>query len=81
MQAGILAQAPNLLFFNGDMIYGYGRPTLPTTWTTTAGTVVAGKPSTWTGSQTVTGDAISDFLQYGYWRGTVAPFFRAMALT
>lgn len=77
IQAGILGQGPNLLFFNGDMIYGYGRPTLPSVWTTTSTTtgVVAGQPSTWTGSQTVTGDAISDFLQYGYWRGTVANLF------
>src|SRR5271165_3195935 len=27
----ITSEKPNLLFFNGDMIYGYERPILPTT--------------------------------------------------
>ncbi len=40
IQSGIQAQNPNLLFFNGDMIYGYGRPTLPAGWATT------GQPNT-----------------------------------
>jgi hypothetical protein len=75
IQAGIMAQNPNLLFFNGDMIYGYGRPTLPAAWTTTGSGVIAGQPNTWTGTQSVTGDAISDYLQYGYWRGTVSTLF------
>jgi hypothetical protein len=76
IQAGIQAQDPNLLFFNGDMIYGYGRPTLPAAWSSApTGNTVAGSPSTFSGSQSVTGDAVSEFLQYGYWRGTVAPLF------
>ena len=35
----VSSQKPNLLFFNGDMIYAYGRPVLPTvTGTGSAGT-------------------------------------------
>src|SRR5262249_55016543 len=39
MQQGINSQGAQLLFFNGDMIYGYGRPVLPAQWT--------GAPLTW----------------------------------
>src|SRR5277367_1817431 len=39
--AGIQSQNPNLLFFNGDMIFGYGRPILPSAWAN-------GKPNSWT---------------------------------
>jgi len=35
IQSGIQSQNPNLLFFNGDMVYGYGRPTLPPDWAAT----------------------------------------------
>ncbi len=37
---GIQTQNPNLLFFNGDMIFGYGRPTLPNAWAN-------GQPNSW----------------------------------
>lgn len=66
--AGIQSQDPNLLFFNGDMIFGYGRPTLPTAWAN-------GKPNSWTTAQTVSPDAIFEIAQYAYWRGLVAPLF------
>jgi hypothetical protein len=68
--AGIQAQAPNLLFFNGDMIYGYGRPTLPAngSWST-------GTPITWTGAQTVNADTLYEYQQYAYWRGSVSMLF------
>ncbi len=66
--AGIQSQNPNLLFFNGDMIFGYGRPILPTAWAN-------GKPNSWTTAQTVTPDAIFEIAQYAYWRGMVAPLF------
>ncbi len=68
IQSGIQSQNPNLLFFNGDMIYGYGRPILPTAWAN-------GQPGTWTTSQTVAPDAIYEYLQYAYWRGTVSTLF------
>jgi hypothetical protein len=68
IQQGIQAQNPNLLFFNGDMIYGYGRPILPTAWAN-------GQPGTWTSSQTVVPDAFFEYMQYAYWRGTVSTLF------
>ncbi len=66
--AGIQAQNPNLLFFNGDMVYGYGRPTLPAAWAN-------GKPNSWSSAQSVSPDAVFEFVQYAYWRGMVAPLF------
>src|SRR4051812_45292519 len=68
LQQGIQSQNPNLLFFNGDMIYGYGRPTLPTAWAN-------GQPSSWTTAETVSPDAFFEYAQYAYFRGTVAPLF------
>jgi hypothetical protein len=68
IQGGIQAQNPNLLFFNGDMIYGYGRPTLPAVW-------ASGQPNSWTTSETVSPDAFFEYVQYAYWRGTVSPLF------
>jgi Calcineurin-like phosphoesterase len=70
--AGIQSQGPNMLFFNGDMIYGYGRPTLPTngSWST-------GTPITWTGAETVNADTIFEYQQYAYWRGSVSSLFNS----
>jgi hypothetical protein len=67
---GIKSQNPNLLFFNGDMIFGYGRPTLPSAWAN-------GKPNSWTTAQTVSPDTIFEYVQYAYWRGMVADLFLA----
>ena len=69
IQSGIQAQNPNLLFFNGDMIYGYGRPILPTAWTSLGG------PGSWYGEQAIYPDAFFEYLQYAYWRGTVSTLF------
>jgi hypothetical protein len=66
--AGIQSQSPNLLFFNGDMIFGYGRPILPTAWAN-------GIPNSWNTAQTVTPDVIFEYIQYAYWRGMVANLF------
>jgi hypothetical protein len=70
--SGIQSQGPNLLFFNGDMIYGYGRPTLPANgaWST-------GTPITWTGAETVNADTIFEYQQYAYWRGSVSSLFNS----
>lgn len=65
---GIQSQNPNLLFFNGDMIFGYGRPILPTAWAN-------GKPNSWNTSQTVSPDTIFEYVQYAYWRGMIANLF------
>jgi hypothetical protein len=68
IQAGIQAQGPNMLFFNGDMIYGYGRPILPSAW---AGT----QPGSWTTAQMVVPDTIYEYVQYAYWRGSISNLF------
>jgi hypothetical protein len=73
IQQGILSQGAQLLFFNGDMIYGYGRPIMPTQWT--------GNPVTWKTpiapslGETVYPDAFFEYIQYAYWRGTVSTLF------
>jgi hypothetical protein len=67
---GIKGQNPNLLFFNGDMVFGYGRPILPTAWAN-------GKPNSWTTAQTVVPDTIFEYIQYAYWRGMIANLFLA----
>jgi len=68
IQDGIQAQNPNLLFFNGDMIFGYGRPILPAAWS-------SGQPGTWNAAETVTPDTIFEYVQYAFWRGTIANLF------
>jgi hypothetical protein len=73
IQQGIESQGAQLLFFNGDMIYGYGRPIMPTQWT--------GNPVTWKTpitpslNETVYPDAFFEYIQYAYWRGTVSTLF------
>jgi hypothetical protein len=62
----IQTEKPQLLFFNGDMIYGYGRPMVPSAWATTPPTTVAAV----TGS-----DLVFEYTQYAYWRGIVGPMF------
>jgi hypothetical protein len=66
--SGVKSQNPNLLFFNGDMIYGYGRPTLPSAWAN-------GLPNSWTTAETVSPDTIFEYIQYAYWRGMIANLF------
>jgi hypothetical protein len=56
-------ERPNLLFFNGDMIYGYGRPALPNFGGVT------------TVPQLMQTDAAWEYLQYAYWRGMIGPVF------
>jgi hypothetical protein len=73
IQLGIQQQAPNLLFFNGDMIYGYGRPILPTAWV--GSTTTWNLPSTWKTAQSIYPDAMWEYMQYAYWRGTVSTLF------
>jgi len=66
IQSGIQAQNPNLLFFNGDMIYGYGRPILPPRGR------VSAAPAAGTASRRSTRTPFFEYLQYAYWRGTVS---------
>jgi hypothetical protein len=80
IQSGITAQGAQLLFFNGDMVYGYGRPIMPPAWT--------GNPSSWSTPVTATvlnaftgtpgslyADGFFEYLQYAYWRGSVSTLF------
>jgi Calcineurin-like phosphoesterase len=62
----IQTEKPNLLFFNGDMIYGYGRPTVPSAWATTPPSTVAA---------VIGSDLVFEYTQYAFWRGIVAPLF------
>jgi hypothetical protein len=60
----IQSEKPNLLLFNGDMIYGYGRPMLPPQIAS-----ISSVP------QLMQTDAVFEYLQYAYWRGLVAQLF------
>lgn len=57
----IQSQKANALFFNGDMVMGYGKATLPTT--------TAATPHDYIFST----DLGQFYVQYAYWRGMVAP--------
>lgn len=59
----IQTQKPSMLFFNGDMIMGYGRAAVPTGWASTA-------PSA---TQVASTDLVKFYTQYAFWRGMVAP--------
>ncbi len=62
----IQSEKPNLLFFNGDMIYGYGRAAIPSSWSKTAPTTIAAVTNS---------DLVAHYTQYAYWRGMVANLF------
>jgi hypothetical protein len=66
----IQTQKPNLLFFNGDMINGYGKASVP---------VIRGSkttPDTEISNPTITdlknSDLMQFYTQYGFWRGMVS---------
>ena len=67
----IQSQKANLLFFNGDMIMGYGKAGVPVTRnsTGTSETVIT-SPAV---SDVVTSDLMQFYQQYSFWRGMVAP--------
>jgi len=54
------AEGSSLLFFNGDMIMGYGKASVPAN-TTTVDSIVKS-------------DLVQFYRQYAFWRGLVAPF-------
>lgn len=51
----IQSQAPELMFFNGDMIMGYGKASVPTDTSTVA--------------KVVGSDLVQFYTQYAFWRG------------
>lgn len=66
----VQAQKPNLLFFNGDMIMGYGKAGVPVTRNSTGvGEAAITSPAV---TDIVTSDLMQFYQQYGFWRGMVA---------
>ncbi len=68
----IQTQKSNMLFFNGDMIHGYGRAGFGYT-TNLAQTLTTGPVAPATTADIVGGDLLTTYQQYAYWRGMVAP--------
>jgi hypothetical protein len=60
---GIHAQKAQLLFFNGDMIMGYGNPVLPQASDAAAGLSL---------HDVLNSDLLKVYREYAYWRGFVA---------
>ena len=77
----IVSENPSLLFFNGDMIYGYGRPVMPTVTATGSLLWTGAYPGASTGfvanstAATVYPDFVFYYAQYAYWRGMFANLF------
>ncbi len=66
----IQAQKSNLLFFNGDMIMGYGKAGVPVTRTANgSGETAIASPVI---SDIVNSDIMQFYKQYAFWRGMVA---------
>lgn len=65
----IQSQKANMLFFNGDMVMGYGNG-VPLPKTTNVGGVWT--PASLTGISGLTTDTTDFYAQYGYWRGMVS---------
>ncbi|MDD4914391.1 MAG: metallophosphoesterase [Methylococcales bacterium] len=67
----IQSQKSNLLFFNGDMIMGYGKAGVPVTRNSTGvSEVVISNPAV---SDILNSDLLNFYQQYSFWRGMVAP--------
>jgi len=58
----IQTQKPQMLFFNGDMIMGYGKAAVPDGWSSIAPTA----------AQVANTDIVKFYTQYAFWRGMVA---------
>lgn len=70
MMRSIQSQKPKLLFFNGDMIMGYGKATAPVTRTADGvGELAITAPTV---DNIVTSDLMQFYQQYGFWRGMVS---------
>lgn len=63
----IHSQKAKILFFNGDMINGYGKASVPAAWSSTAPTV----------AELANSDLVKFYMQYGFWRGMVADLMEA----
>ena len=70
----IQTQKSNMLFFNGDMVHGYGWAGFGYT-SNLAGTTIAGPTAPSTVADILGSDLVKFYQQYGFWRGLVAPLF------
>jgi len=66
------AQKASMLFFNGDMIHGYGLAELGYT-SALNGSSIAGPVAPATTADVVSSDLMKFYQQYGFWRGMVSP--------
>ena len=68
----IQSQKSAMLFFNGDMVHGYGWAGLGYT-SNAAGSTIVGPVAPASVSDVVNGDLLKFYQQYAFWRGLVAP--------
>jgi hypothetical protein len=68
----IQAQKPAMLFFNGDMIHGYGWADFNHT-SNTAGSAFTRNAAPTNVNEVVDSDLLKFYQQYAFWRGMVAP--------
>lgn len=68
----IQTQKSSMLFFNGDMVHGYGWAGFGYTSNLT-GSAIAGPTAPTSVAEIVGSDLLKFYQQYGFWRGLVAP--------
>ncbi len=68
----IQAQKSSLLFFNGDLVHGYGWADFSHT-STLSGSGFSRNAAPTTVSEVVNSDLVKFYQQYAFWRGMVAP--------
>ena len=69
----IQSQKSSMLFFNGDMIHGYGWANYGYTSNATQ-SAIAGPVAPATTADIVGSDLMKEYRQYAFWRGMVAPY-------
>ena len=72
----IQAQKASMLFFNGDMVHGYGWAGFGYT-SNLAGSAISGPTPPASVADILNSDLVKFYQQYGFWRGTVAPVMEA----
>ena len=71
----IQAQKSSMLFFNGDMIHGYGKASFGYTTSLDSTTFTTTAPASVT--DIVNSDVLKFYKQYAFWRGFMAPVMEA----
>jgi hypothetical protein len=69
----VQAQKANMLFFNGDMIHGYGWAGFGYTSNAAQSSINATPVAPVTVADVIGSDLVKFYQQYGFWRGMVAP--------